>query len=456
VRATLRYGADPRAPERTAAGVESRRRIVVTLVFVVYVLALLEGPLRKWFLPGLATPLYFLRDPVLLVLYAYALHHGFLTRVPLGRVWLLFAAVATTVGVIPFVLEGIDVRAYVLGARGYWIYLPLAFVVAASFTRADVERFLRWNVLLALPYAALVVWQYQSPPGAWINRAITGEEGVIRVAAGVVRPSGLFTFTGQNVAFVAFLVANYAAWLFVRERGRTATLTAAAGALAVGSLAVLTGSRGIYFLLAAILGLTLVGSTLALPTVRTLRRNALVLAAVVVAALLFTTVYGDMFAAMQRRVAVAAAIEGSIWARALDGVFAFVEPMVTAPVFGHGIATGTPAMSRFLDAAHLRYGESEMARVVNELGPLLGASFLALRWFTAAVLVAAAYRAARSGYPAALPLAGYAAVPIAIGQLTHSPLNAFQPWLIAGVVLAAAAVARRRPPGAGGTSEVAR
>ena len=36
---------------------EAQRRFAVKWVFFIFILSLIEGPLRKWFLPGLAGPL---------------------------------------------------------------------------------------------------------------------------------------------------------------------------------------------------------------------------------------------------------------------------------------------------------------------------------------------------------------------------------------------------------------
>jgi hypothetical protein len=143
-----------------------------------------------------------------------------------------------------------------------------------------------------------------------------------------------------------------------------------------------------------------------------------------------------MLAAMDTRFERAARSEGSIWVRALSGPIAFVEPLATAPFFGHGIGTGTPAIARFVGNPALIYGEGELQRVVNELGVLLGLAFVLLRFATTATLGFRALATARRGELAILPLAGYAAVPIAMGQITHSPINGFMPWLAVGLVLA--------------------
>ena len=252
-------------PGRTANRAERHRRFVVSLVLLIYVISLVEGPLRKWFFPEFATPIYFLRDPFLMVLYAYSLKYGLMTRGALAHNWLNFAVFTTAIGLLPFFIYGIDLRAWVLGARTYWLYLPLAFVVANTFRREDIERFMRWNVLLAMPYAVLVIYQYQSSPWAWINKSISADDAAVTVSFGIVRPNGLFTYTNQSVWFTAYLVANYIACLFLPRRARPGLLLLVSGAVAIASLTVLTGSRSIYFLVATVVGASLVGSTLARP-----------------------------------------------------------------------------------------------------------------------------------------------------------------------------------------------
>jgi hypothetical protein len=404
---------------------------------MLYVLSLIEGPLRKWFLPEFATPLYFLRDPFLVVLYLYALSHGYMLRGRLARAWLFFAVLTTGVGIFPFLLEGIDFRAWALGGRTYWLYLPLAFVVANAFRREDFEKFVRLNVMIALPYAALVVYQYKSPPFSWINRRISEDDPVVGVALGLIRPNGLFTYTSQNVEYATFLVANFVAFSFMRREKSLDSFLLMVGTVGVGSVAVLTGSRSIYFIVVITLLVAIGGSFIARPTGKTLRQIGLIVFSLVVSAYLMTTVYSDMFAAMQVRVEDASRSEGSLWDR-LAYSFNVVEALWTAPVLGYGIGTGTPSLTRFLGVTALRYGEGELQRVVNELGILFGGAFLLFRWYGAGLLLVMAFRAAQRGYPALLPFAGYAAYEIALGQITASPLNAFLPWLVVGLCLSLA------------------
>ncbi|WP_046865765.1 hypothetical protein [Microvirga massiliensis] len=415
---------------------KARRRLVVNMVLLIYALALIEGPLRKWILPELATPIYFTRDPVLLFLYCYCLKYRLFARGTLVRLWFAIALVTTVVGILPFIYSSLDPRAWILGVRSYWIYMPLAFVIAVNFHRQDVERFFRWNMLLAGPYAALVILQYRSSPSDWINRGLEDEVEVAMVAFDIVRPYGLFTFTGPHVDFTASIVAMFVAFVLSRRQGRFDAPILCLGAVAVGAMAVLTGSRGIYFSIGAICIIALVGSAIANPSVRTLARTAVIALAIMAAAVLYVTFFADMYTAMETRFEVAARAEGSIWERALAGVFGFIEPMFSAPLIGYGIGTGTPPIASILRLPQYVYGENELVRVVNELGFLLGLGFIFVRLGTAFWLVAAAFAAARRGELAALPLSGYTIIAISIGQITFSPLNAFQPWVVVGVILA--------------------
>ena len=436
----------PAAPAPTAApavtratGVdEARRRFAVRLILLIYVLSLLEGPLRKWFLPGLATPIYFLRDPFVLVLYGYCLQHRLFAWGRLGRVWLVFAVASSLVAIVPFAVYAIDPRAYLLGIRTYWIYVPLAFAVAGVFRHEDVLRFLRWHMLLAAPYAMLIATQYGAGPGAWVNQGVGGDESAAVGLPGdnIVRPFGLFTYPGPNVDFTAAMLAFFLAYYLSDDRMRWRMPLLLVGAVGVATMSVLTGSRAIYFFAGAVVGVTLLGSTLADPSRRTISRNLGIGVFLAVAAALLIYAFNDMFVAMETRIAQRARSDASMSERILRILIGFVQPLTTAPPLGYGIGTGTPAIAGFVGLPSLEYGEGELQRVVNELGVLLGLAFVLLRFATVATLGLRAIVTARRGELAILPLAGYTAIPIAMGQITHSPISGFMPWLAVGLVLA--------------------
>jgi hypothetical protein len=67
------------------------RRVRLCL-WLYLVLVLLEGPLRKWLLPGLSTPLLLVRDPVALLAVVWG--WGLLRRSSWAPLWIALSVVA--------------------------------------------------------------------------------------------------------------------------------------------------------------------------------------------------------------------------------------------------------------------------------------------------------------------------------------------------------------------------
>ncbi|MDR9395516.1 MAG: hypothetical protein RI571_14575 [Roseovarius sp.] len=424
-------------PTPASAEREARRRFVVKAVFFIFILSLVEGPLRKWFLPGLATPLTILRDPFVIALYAYCLAHGLMLRRGIAKLWLGFAIITSIVGLAQYAAQGLPAYGWMLGVRTYWLYMPLAFVVAKTFTREDIHRFLRLCLWIAIPYAFLVAAQYNAPPYVFINLGVGADEsGAVGVGDGILRPFGLFTYTGPNVQFTAFMIAVFIAFYVGDVQMRRRGLFLVASGAAVGAMSVLTGSRLIYLLAAGIFAITLLGMTTARPSGRTLRRALGIISLPMFAAALLLFAFPDMLDAMIDRFNRAARSEGGIYDRIYYSGFTWLDALFDASVFGYAIGAGAPGVARMLDLPALFLGEADTQRNVRELGVLLGGSFLLLRWGTTAWVLFLAFRLAVHKSIWALPLAGYVTVPLTLGQITHSPINAFLPWLSIGLIIA--------------------
>lgn len=416
---------------------EAQRRFVVRAVIFIFVLSLVEGPMRKWILPGLSGPLTLLRDPIVIALYGYCLATGMIRTRGLAEIWLTFAVLTSIIGLFQYIVVGLPAWGWALGVRTYWLYMPLAFVVAKTFNAGDVHRFLKMCLWIAVPYSLLVAAQYDAPPNSFLNRGVGGdEEGAVGLARDIVRPFGLFTYTGPNVLFTAFMIAVFAAYFFATIRDKLRFFLLLTAGLAVGSMAVLTGSRVIYFFVACISIVSIFGLFLARPTVRSLKRILGVFFFILLAGFLLVVVYPDMLKAMQDRVEQASRSEGGLWNRIYYSGFSFLDAIAEAQFFGAGIGAGAPGVARFLGLPNLFLGEADTQRNVRELGLLLGVVFLILRWATTAWILWVGVRLARRGVPHALPLAGFASFPLALGQLTNSPISAFLPWLTIGLILA--------------------
>lgn len=427
----------PRRVRRVNARREAQRVLVVRAVFFIFLLSLIEGALRKWFLPSLAAPLTLLRDPFVLALYAYCIANGLIRFRGIAQVWIGFAFLTALLGLGQYIVNGYGLVGWMLGVRTYWLYMPLAFLVAETFRKEDVQKFIILNLWIAIPYAMLVAVQYSSPPSAFVNLGVgADEEGAVQLGDGILRPFGLFTYTGPNVDYTAAIISLLMAFYIGRTKIRWRWLFLVVTGVAIGSMAVLTGSRSIYFLAGAIILVTSIGLITSRSSSRSLTKILGIITFVAFAGLVLVSLFPDMLDAMAQRFQVAEAFEGSIWARAMSGVFAWVEPLFTAPMLGHGIGLGAPGVASFIGLPALSYGEGDLQRNLNELGLLAGLAMLALRFISSAWMLRLALRLAQKGNEIALPLAGYAFLPLAFGQITHSPLLAFLPWLFFGLTLA--------------------
>ena len=163
---------------------EHHRRIAVMVVFALFALSLIEGPLRKWFLPGAGSPLIFLRDLPAAFLYAYCFIYGLLLRSQLTRVWFIFAAVSSCLGLIPYLFAEQSIFGWALGVRTYWLFMPLAFVVGGTFRHQDIKRLFILIALIAIPYAVLVAYQYNAGQQAWVNFGVGGDDEAAVVLGG--------------------------------------------------------------------------------------------------------------------------------------------------------------------------------------------------------------------------------------------------------------------------------
>lgn len=422
---------------RVNARREAQRALIVRAVFFIFLLSLIEGPLRKWLFPSLAGPLTILRDPFVLALYAYCIANGLIRFRGIAQLWIGFAFITGLLGLGQYIANGYGLVGWMVGVRTYWLYMPLAFVVAETFRKEDVQKFIILNLWIAIPYAMLVAVQYSSPSSAFVNLGVgSDKESAVTLGNGIVRPFGLFTYTGPNVDYTASIISLFLAFYIGQTTTRWRWLYLMVTGIAVASMAVLTGSRSIYFLAGAIILLTSTGLITSRASSRSLTNILGILTFVAFAGLVFVSLFPDMLDAMTQRFERAKAFEGSIWARALGGVFSWVETIFTAPMLGHGIGLGAPGVASLLGLPPLIYGESDLQRNLNELGFLAGLAMLALRFGTSTWLLWVALRLSKKGHQIALPLAGFAFFPLAVGQITHSPLSGFLPWLFLGFILA--------------------
>lgn len=408
------------------------------MIWLYFVLLIAEGALRKWIVPSLSVPLLVIRDPLVLLIYAQAVRcRRFPVSGPMVACFLLLSSfiLLALFQVIAGVGGGPLVALY--GLRTNFLHLPLIFVIPQVFSYADVVKLGKWVLILSVPMAALMIWQFLSLPNSWINAATTADAQQISFALGKIRPAGTFSFaTGAAHFFTlttAFLIyglaqprANYTRWLL------------GAALLSVIVVQPVSGSRLL------VLGCALVGMASIVFAIMSRERGQRILAVaalicVTFAALSLTSFFREAITVFMTRWndASAGSVSGGLTGRIVGSFLDSFALLPEAGLFGKGVGLGTNAASAMMTGTfQFLLAETEWSRVILEAGPLLGFSFLAYRvWVAGDIAVRAAVAAKQQNLLAWL-LAWDACRSLVSEQLSQ-PTNLGFMVLVSGLCLAA-------------------
>jgi hypothetical protein len=443
---------------------ESHRRMIVRLVFTVYLLALFEGILRKWIAPQWGRPLFFIRDPFVLAIYVLVFSKG--TRLGAG-----FLEAGSLFGVAGLILiaahrisgtreeELLSPVLLAYGWRNYFFYLPLAFIIGRYLDSWDLGRLVRTTALISVGMSALVIVQLNSPAGAPINAGSGDSPDEVyvnlRLPQGYVRACGTFTSNLGLTSFAASAVAcTIVLWLAPhRPRSLRFHLLLACGTAGALICLSLSGSRGAFvwsglILVMAIAGLSRASTSLGLRT--GILISVLTTCGVVVMPVFFPEATQSFKQRWSDAQESETRVYGSagIFGRAVYEVFSFRVLLEKTPPQGYGLGSAGNGAWRlgtrnqlieFEGGAESGAAETDWGRNILELGPVFGCMFIAYRiafviWLAKKTLAATV----RSGHP--LPWVFFAFVWIIMfnGQITGNGTENAYGWLFTGFALAAA------------------
>lgn len=180
-------------------------------IWMYLILLIFEGALRKWLLPGLATPLLIIRDPLALIIIYLAIKN----RVIHWNFILVLIVLINIVSLFTTLFMGHgNLWVMLYGLRIYLLHLPLIFIIGNVMNKKDIEQIGFWILVLSIPMVMLILFQFYSPPTAWVNTGIGGE-GTAGFDSGTkdfMRPPGTFSFTNGNVMFwglVQFIIMYF-------------------------------------------------------------------------------------------------------------------------------------------------------------------------------------------------------------------------------------------------------
>ena len=412
------------------------------LIWLYFWLLILEGALRKWIVPSLSTPLLVVRDPVVILIYLQAMR---CKRFPINGPMLacFFLLIGFVFLVVIQVIAGVGGGALVslYGLRTNFLHLPLIFVIPQVLDFEDILKLGKWVLLLTIPMALLMVLQFESPAGSWLNAATRADAQQIQFAMGKVRPAGTFSFA-TGVAHFFVLATAFVIFALSQKRNFFPRWLVWGALLGVLIVQPVSGSR----LLVLSCGLVVIGA-IAFGILNPGRSQkilgVLVLVACAFTALSFTNFFREAIDVFMTRwndasAAAGGVQEGIVW-RFFGG---FLEPFLFLPdigIIGKGVGMGTNAASALMTGSlQFLLAEGEWARVVMEAGPLLGFSFLLYRVCLSGLLGIEAWGSAKQGQLLAWLLAWDACRSLIVEQISQ-PTNLGFMVFVSGICLAALA-----------------
>jgi len=425
------------------AGINHATQLIRRLIWLYIILWLIEGGLRRWFLPGLATPLLLVRDPLAIAIYGLALANNLF---PINGfiVWGGLLGILTFTNALLLGHGNLFVALY--GVRCDFLHVPLIFVMGKVLRPKDVLAMAKIGVWLAIPYTALLVAQFYQPQDAWVNRGVGGNmEGAgFDGAMDRFRPPGTFSFiTGPSQLYPLFTACWFA--LLLTRKLPMWTMVAAGAAILV---AIPISISRTLFLSVAIVGAAGIGAMVAGG-----RFSFKIVAEFIVAAAILYLLAGHSGIFQDGMEAFSAR-----WETATDDQGGFKEAIVDRVLYGlfgaFGNVTGTGCGTGFstnvgqqLATQHTGFGaaEAEWGRLLYDNGFILGSMMIIYRVALVGTIVWASFRAWRRRSTLSLIFAAASFMIVLNGQWGQST-SLGSAVIGGGLVLAAARLEKKRKP----------
>jgi hypothetical protein len=366
-------------------------KAIKTGIWIYFFLVIFEGALRKWVLPGLASPLLIIRDPIALWLLIAAWRKGLLVFNPYMKLMVGIGII----GIFTTLLFGHgNVWVALYGARGLLVHFPFIFLVGQVFNRDDVIKVAKATVWLAIPMTLLIAFQFYSPQSAFVNQGVGGTDSAgFTGALNFFRPPATFSFTNGTTLFYSFLAPFVLYFWLFKGFNRIVLLAATACLFASIPLSI---SRGLLFQVCLSVIFMLIG---------VLRRpeyaGKLLIAVMGLIIVLIpasqstyfqtaTEVFSERFTTANK---AEGGMNGVLVDRYLGGMAFALGNAPNAPVTGYGLGMGTNVGSMLL-SGHIDFliAEEEWGRTIGELGPFMGLAIILTRLLMAFYLLLACFK----------------------------------------------------------------
>ena len=415
---------------------EKWRRLIVGLVFLFFFVLIFEGVLRKWAFPRYQKFLFFMRDPIVLLIYFLALKYKFWPEKERIYSYAMFLAkTAILLIAIQLLTTEASLISLIYGWRMWFFYIPLAFIIGKTFTIGDIKKVMKWSLLIAIPMALLVLKQARSPVHSFINR--TPEEDIFYSVSGrkggdITRVTGTFTFFHSWQIYLGSIITFCLIFWLLPKRDRPmkiATLIIATGAV-ITSFAV--DVTRLPTILAAVTWAGCLFSSTLIKN-KTIRLRTWSMSFAIIIAGIFTVTSIFLYVHEKR----AARFDKDYLEKRITSMFVSGKSYFwRRPFFGVGI--GSASRGGYVLGAGSTKSEHEWNNHISEAGMVFGLMYIAFRIALVLWLFRNAVRAARAADdPTPVILLAFSSPTILFWYLTTKGQVHAYGWLLAGLCIAA-------------------
>ncbi len=348
------------------------------LFVAILCVAIFEGAFRKWLSSGLTIPLLLLRDSLALYGIYWTAKAGKFTGQLGTQILLLWTVFLVVWGILQLFVVEHTVLVLPIGLRFWLFYLWFGYAAGVSLTHTDFNyiSLTLFKMLLFMTPLALV--QFYEPPSAFINQQFDGEEGaVFKVTVDIVRTTGTFSFTLGYAIFLSF-VSPFVLNLINSDKkvfGSRWLSILLIICLLIASL--VSGSRASVLMMAMLLLLYFMVN-LFVKKSREKGKIIVMMAVMLFAVFLFTTVLSRAVDATQERIETAAEVEDPL--ERIQVIF-LGEPGIyeNLELMGKGLGLGSN-LAAFVVSGEVQFmlAEAEAGRLIAEAG-FAGFLFIGLK-----------------------------------------------------------------------------
>lgn len=361
-------------------------------IWAYILLFIFEGALRKWFFPGLSTPLLLVREPIVLYLF-FKCYNSNIVGMSEAKGLMIVGTICLFTALI-FGHQNLFIGLY--GWHIYFFHFPFIVIAARLLNWKDVVKIGRILLYISIPMTVLIIMQFYQPQSAWVNRGVGGDMsgagfgGAMVEGVSYFRPPGTFSFTSGYTSFQS-IVCSFVFYFMLSNKILPKELQINQWILYVIMLCyMLSIPYSISRSLAMMTVITMFFALISLIGTKSKLLISLLFSIIGVIIVFFIAnkfdLFGDSINAFTTRIENASnsegGLDGTIWDRYIMGFFNSL--FMNVPLFGYGLGIGTNAGASLIkgNMFSIFNAESGFGLIIGECGLLLGLLiiFFRFRW----------------------------------------------------------------------------